>query len=163
MTSQLESFPHLTGLISQDQYTDRQNWPRPPSRLWSAHVHLGPHEPFVLELVYSRWHTPMDEPGTHRSRAIRVRGQSPDESFGLLRSRDGHIRNNWWEGAVARVRMPNCLLEGVGRRATSLGGGVHGGSTENIGMPNWTSSTMTKGSTTLSPGSSCRTNLPPVR
>jgi hypothetical protein len=62
------TFPYLTEFTSQGKHTDRPNWPRPPSGLWSADDHLGPHKPFVFELIHTGWHGPMDEPRAYRSR-----------------------------------------------------------------------------------------------
>ena len=69
---QLESLSYLTELICQGQHTDRPNWQRLPGGLWSAYDHLGPQIPFFLELMYTGWHGPVDEPGASRSATVWV-------------------------------------------------------------------------------------------
>ena len=66
----------------------------------------------------------MDEPRANRSAAVRVREESPNEIFGLLRSRDGHIRDRQWELAIPQRHGPCCSREGIGRRVSSPGGEI---------------------------------------
>jgi hypothetical protein len=69
----LESPFHLTEFTSQGKHTDRPDWARSPSGLWSADNNLGPHKPSALKLIHAGWHSPMDGPGAYRSTAVRVR------------------------------------------------------------------------------------------
>jgi len=74
----------------------------------------------------------MDEPRAHRSGAIRVQEQPADDTFGLLCSWNGHIRNDQREHAVPRGYRPNSFHEGNGRETASTRERVHGESVEGV-------------------------------
>src|ERR1700742_3158142 len=86
-----QGFSYFTESIRQGEHTNRPNWKRPTGGLWSADHHLGPREPFILELIRTRRHGPVDESGTYRTGPVWIQGQPSDETFGLLCSWDGHI------------------------------------------------------------------------
>ena len=75
----------------------------------------------------------MDESRANRSAAIRAEEESPNEIFGLLRSRDGHIRDRQRELAVPQRHGPWCFREGIGRQASSPGGEISREPVDNVG------------------------------
>ena len=125
--------PILLSLLIQGEHLDRQDWPRPPCRFWSAHNHLGPREPFVLKLAHAGWHLSMDGPRAYLSEAVQPQQQSSNYPFGLLCSRNGDIRNYQREPAISQGRRPSCLHEGSGRRPPSPRGKVCRESVEVVG------------------------------
>src|SRR5258708_860592 len=102
------SLSHFTDFTLKGQRTDRPNWPRPSGGLRSASNHLGPRKPFVLRIIHTGWHGPMDEPGAYRSRKVRVQEQPSNETLGLLRPRNGYIRDYQWESPLPQRHEPGC-------------------------------------------------------
>jgi hypothetical protein len=96
----------------QGQHPDRPDWPCPPRRLWSAYDHLGSSEPFVLEFLHTGWHSSMDEPGAYRSTTVRIQEHSSNDTFGLLCTWNGGVRNYQRTPPVPPTRRLDRFLEG---------------------------------------------------
>ena len=111
MSSITRAIPSLTGLVDQGQYPCRSGWSSLPSGLRSAQDRVRRHNQYILELIHTRWHVPMDESGAPRPGEVRPQRQPSDETLGLLRVWNGDTRSSERADAIFAISRLRCRRE----------------------------------------------------
>ena len=124
----------LTILLYQGQHPGRSKWPRTSSRFRVPHHRLRRH---LVKFVRGRWHDTMDESRALLSRQVRHRERSTDETIGLLRIRDGHLRGSHRSTALRNLQLLRRNVQGYSRRTSveakwTRGSAVHGRLVANV-------------------------------
>ena len=118
----------------QVEHTNRSNLPRSARRLRAAYNHVRSRKPPILELVWTRWHGPMDEPRADCSGEIRIQEEPSDKILRLLRPWNGDIRNHQREHPISRTHRYRRFCESDTRRTPHPRRNVPGGSVEDDGV-----------------------------